>query len=131
MTFVKYVTDPLYLRLAGRRWFPTHALLETTGRRSGQPRVVAVGNGLVGNTFWIVTEHGYRSHYVRNIQADPAVRVKVGGRWREGRAVLLPDDDPRARQRTLGKPVVASVVRALGTELLTVRIDLDPDDRAN
>ncbi|MEA2494212.1 MAG: hypothetical protein QOJ29_2123, partial [Thermoleophilaceae bacterium] len=30
------------------------ALIETIGRRSGQPRVTPVTNGLDGNTFWIV-----------------------------------------------------------------------------
>jgi hypothetical protein len=36
----------------------------------------------------------------------------------------MPDDDPRARQRSMRK-LNAAVVRAIGTDLLTVRIDLD------
>ena len=32
----------------------THALLETTGRKSGQPRRVPVGNGLRGDTFAVM-----------------------------------------------------------------------------
>jgi hypothetical protein len=36
----------------------------------------------------------------------------------------MPKDDPRARQRTLD-PLNAAIVRLVGTELLTVRIDLD------
>ena len=64
----------------------THALLETKGRRSGLPRRVPVGNGLRGDQFWIVTEHGYAADYVKNIQADPRVRVKVGRRWYSGTA---------------------------------------------
>src|SRR3954470_1914292 len=36
---------------------PGWALLETRGRRTGKPRVVPIGNGLRGNTLWIVTEH--------------------------------------------------------------------------
>lgn len=62
------------------------ALLETTGRGTGLPRRVPVGNGLRGNTFWIVTEHGWSADYVRNIQRDPRVRVKVGRQWRQGSA---------------------------------------------
>src|SRR5215213_11486050 len=61
---------------------PGWALLETRGRRTGLPRVVPLGNGLRGDTFWIVTEHGHHADYVRNIKADPHVRVKAGGRWR-------------------------------------------------
>ncbi len=105
---------------------PSIAILETTGRRSGEPRRTPVGNGLDGDTFWIVAEHGRRAAYVRNIEADPRVRVKVGGAWRPGTAHLLDDDDPRERQRRIGRRLNAAVVRAMGTELLSVRIDLDP-----
>ncbi len=106
---------------------PTVALLETTGRRSGDPRRTPVGNGLDGDVFWIVAEHGRRSAYVGNIEADPRVRVRVGHRWRTGVAQLLPDDDPRRRQRLMGRRLNAAAVRAMGTELLTVRIDLAPE----
>ena len=40
-----------------------------------------VGNGLRDGVFWIVTEHAYHADYVRNILAEPRVRVRVGGRW--------------------------------------------------
>ena len=101
------------------------ALLETTGRKSKQPRRTPVGNGLRGDRFWIVTEHGRRAAYVKNIEADPRVRVKVGRRWYEGTAHVLPDDDPIERMRTLGRPANDSLVRLVGTEHLTIRIDLD------
>jgi deazaflavin-dependent oxidoreductase (nitroreductase family) len=105
---------------------PTHALLETTGRRSGLPRTNPVGNGLDGDTFWIVAEHGRTADYVRNLEADPRVRVKIGRRWRSGTATVLPDDDPRARLERVGHRVNGLMVRAVGTDLLTVRVDLDP-----
>jgi deazaflavin-dependent oxidoreductase (nitroreductase family) len=102
------------------------ALLETTGRKSGQPRVTPVGNGLRGDVFWIVTEHGWASAYVKNIQANPRVRVKVGrGGWRAGAAEILPEDDPSERMRLLGRGVNDSVVRFVGTEHLVIRVDLD------
>jgi deazaflavin-dependent oxidoreductase (nitroreductase family) len=112
---------------------PGYALLETTGRRTGRPRRTPVGDGLDGSTFWIVSEHGRRSSYVRNIEADPRVRVRVRGRWRPGTAHLLVEDNPRERQRLLarrpgrrlGTRINAAAVRRLGTDLLTVRIDLD------
>jgi deazaflavin-dependent oxidoreductase (nitroreductase family) len=122
--FAKYAVNP-WVRLAlatglVRGW----ALLETTGRKSGEPRRTPVGNGLDGDMFWIVAEHGRRAGYVRNIMANPRVRVRIGRRWRTGTAHLMPDDNPRARQRSMRK-LNAAVVRALGTDLLTVRIDLD------
>ena len=100
-------------------------LLETTGRKSGLPRQTPVGNGLRGKEFWIVTEHGYAASYVKNIQADPRVRVKVGGRWYRGTAHLLPDDDPYERLRRLRRPVNDAMLLAVGTEQLVVRVDLD------
>jgi deazaflavin-dependent oxidoreductase (nitroreductase family) len=115
-----------------------YALLETTGRISGKPRRTPVGNGLVGDTFWIVAEHGYRANYVRNLQVDPTVRVKVrdGLRpvWRQGVAHVLEADDPHARQRDLSRwhplrALNAAFVRVMGSELLTVRIDLDHIER--
>ena len=104
---------------------PGIAILETTGRKSGQPRRTPVTRSLDGDTCWIVAEHGHNAGYVRNIQADPKVRIKLGRRWRTGTAHVLPDDDARARQRTM-PAVHAATVRLMGTDLLTVRVDLDP-----
>lgn len=78
----------------------------------------------MGNEFWFVSEFGERSQYVRNIQADARVRVRLRGKWRSGTAHLLPDDDAHARLRDL--PQFNSFgVRTFGTNLLTVRVDLD------
>lgn len=122
----KYFVNPVVRAGVRGGLLRSHAILETTGRRSGEPRRTPVGNGLDGDTFWIVAEHGRRAAYVRNIEAHPCVRVMVGGRWRSGTARLLPEDDPRERQRKIGSRLNAAAVRALGTELLTVRIDLEP-----
>ena len=119
----RYVVNPVVKTVAG--YVPFWALLETTGRKSGLPRRTPVGNGLEGNTFWIVAEHGRKAGYVRNIEANPRVRIRVGRRWRTGVAHLLPEDDARARQRSM-RPFNAAFVRLMGTDLLTVRVDLDP-----
>jgi deazaflavin-dependent oxidoreductase (nitroreductase family) len=118
--------NPIVRPLIARGLWPrTQALLETTGRKSGVRRATPLGNGLRGDNFWIVTEHGYGADYVRNIQHDPRVRVNVGGRWREGTARILPDDDPYQRLRWLGRPVNDSLLRLVGTQQLTIRVDLD------
>jgi deazaflavin-dependent oxidoreductase (nitroreductase family) len=131
----KYVLNPpIRLLFALQIVPPGYALLETVGRVSGKPRRTPVGNGVIGETFWIVTEHGRKAGYVRNIERNARVRVRFRHglrlRWRTGTAHLLPEDDPRARQRALGRghplrALNALAVRGLGTELLTVRIDLD------
>ncbi|MBO0869065.1 MAG: nitroreductase family deazaflavin-dependent oxidoreductase [Micromonosporaceae bacterium] len=102
------------------------ALLETTGRRTGLPRHTPVGNGLDGDTFWVVAVHGDQADYVRNVRADPRVRVKVAGVWRPGRASVLPDDDPAARSHALPYQWDAAIGRLMATTPLTIRIDLDP-----
>jgi len=99
-------------------------MLETIGRKSGEPRRTAVGGRVVDNQFWMVSEHGGHSHYVLNIEANPRVRVRIGGRWRTGAAHLLPDDDAVARLSQLPS-MNSAVVKLMGSELLTVRVDLD------
>lgn len=135
-TSQKYLLNPpIRLLFALQVVPPGYALLETVGRVTGKPRRTPVGNGLSGDTFWIVAEHGRSAGYVRNIERTPRVRVRfrqdIRLRWRSGTARLLPDDDPRERQRELsrGHPLRALNalgVRGMGTDLLTVRIDLDP-----
>jgi deazaflavin-dependent oxidoreductase (nitroreductase family) len=100
-------------------------LLTTTGRRSGRPRRTPVGKALQGDTLWVVAEHGPRASYVRNIEANPRVRVKLGRRWRQGTATPLPDDDWRERQRRIPNKLNSAGVRAMGSDPMTVRIDLD------
>jgi deazaflavin-dependent oxidoreductase (nitroreductase family) len=113
---------------------PGDALLETTGRRTGQPRRTPVCDGLDGETFWLVAQRGRRADWVKNIQANPHVRVKVRTRsgvgWRAGTAHILDDDDPLERRRRIGEGNLArrlcvSASAATGTDPLTVRIDLD------
>lgn len=106
------------------RAVPIQTLLETTGRKSGQPRRTPIGGRLDGNRFWLVSEFGDRSQYVRNIAANPRVRVRVRGRWHSGTAVLLPDDDARARLAELPR-MNSAAVRAMGDNLLTIRVNLD------
>ncbi|MFF8915863.1 nitroreductase/quinone reductase family protein [Streptomyces sp. NPDC015032] len=116
-SFQRYVANPVTRRL------PFQTLVETTGRTSGLPRRTPVGGRRVGQAFWLVSEYGEKSQYVRNIQADPRVRVRIKGRWYKGTAHLLPQDDARARLKVLPRGNSAAV-RALGTDLLTVRVDL-------
>ncbi|MGV0626783.1 nitroreductase/quinone reductase family protein [Mycolicibacter minnesotensis] len=116
--FQRHIANPITRRL------PTQVLLETTGRVSGQPRRTPIGGRRVGDQFWLVAEHGQTANYIRNIKADNAVRLRLSGRWHAGTAHLLPDDDAQARLATLPR-LNSALVQAFGTDLLTVRIDLD------
>jgi deazaflavin-dependent oxidoreductase (nitroreductase family) len=118
------VVNPLVRRMHGLGLTAGTALLETTGRKTHRPRRTPVGNGLRGDHFWIVTEHGRHSAYVKNIEANPRVRVKVGRTWFDGTAHVLEDDDPYERMRWLRRANDVAV-RLVGTEHLVVRVDLD------
>ena len=121
----RYLVNPVSRRIVGR--IPGWVLVETTGRRSGNPHRVPAAGAERGDSIWIVAEHGGDADWIRNVRADPRVRVRTRGRWRRGTAHLLPDDDAAARMRDLN--LVARVgLRAVATEPLTVRIDLDPGD---
>lgn len=106
------------------------ALLETTGRRSGRPRQTPVGNGLDGDVFWLVSEHGRKGEYVKNLCQDPRVRVKVGRRWHTGTATVVDEDDAHARRRRIDEAngllgrVDGVIFRASASTPVTVRIDL-------
>ncbi|MFC9662015.1 nitroreductase/quinone reductase family protein [Nocardia sp. NPDC127606] len=112
----RYIGNPILGRL------PVQTLLETTGRKSGQPRITPIGGRRSGNSFWLVSEFGEKSQYIRNIQVDNRVRLRIRGRWYSGTAHLMPGDDAKARLRELPR-ANSAVVRAFGTDLLTVRID--------
>lgn len=127
-------------RRAVRRGLPLGwSVLETTGRRTGRPRQVPVGEGREGEIVWIIAEHGLDAGYVRNLQADPRVRVlsRVPGsarmQWRDGIAEVLLEDDPFARQRRLIgwrhplRALNAATVRVLATDPVTVRVRLLPE----
>jgi deazaflavin-dependent oxidoreductase (nitroreductase family) len=115
--FQKRLANPLMRRL------PNQTLLETTGRKSGEPRRTPVGGSRAGNEFWFVSEFGNKSQYVKNIKANPNVRVRLRGRWHNGTAHLVPEDDPHERLRSL--PQYNSFgVRTFGTNLLSIRVDL-------
>jgi deazaflavin-dependent oxidoreductase (nitroreductase family) len=115
--FHKWIANPV------NRLLPTQVLLETTGRKSGKPRRAPIGGRLFGEQFWFVSDHGDASNYVRNIASDNNVRLRIRGRWRRGTAHLMPTDDPYARLETLPR-FNSALVRALGTNLMTIRVDL-------
>lgn len=122
--FHRYLANPVMRRVAG--WLPGQALLETRGRRTGHMRRTPVGGRRDGDVFWMVSNHGRQAGYVKNILADPRVRVQLRGRWYVGHAHLVEDDDAADRLRSLPR-FNSRMVRWLGTDLTTIRVDLGED----
>jgi len=111
-------------------------LLETTGRRTSKPRRTPLMNGVVGDELWIVAEHGQGAGYVRNLVANPAVRVKIGRSWRQGTAEVLAEDETLARtawiaeQLGRSKKMEALVTRLFCVDPVTIRVELSPSTSA-
>ncbi|MBV8431929.1 MAG: nitroreductase family deazaflavin-dependent oxidoreductase, partial [Solirubrobacterales bacterium] len=109
----------------------------------GLPRQVPVANGLQGNTFWLIAGLAEQAQYVKNIQANPRVRVRARPalirhgfrmRWCSGIAELLPGDDAAERHRALGQGrpgyrldgILLRRLAQLGPgRMLTIRITLE------
>jgi deazaflavin-dependent oxidoreductase (nitroreductase family) len=126
-TFASHRLLNPFVKAAARAGLPLPGLviLETTGRKTGQARRTPVGKALDGDTLWVLAEHR-RGGYVRNIEANPRVRVRIGRRWRGGTARVLHDDDVRERARRLPNRANTRVVLLMASEPVTVRVDLDP-----
>ena len=126
-TFASHRLLNPFVKAAARAGLPLPGLviLETTGRKSGEPRRTPVGKALEGDTLWVLAEHR-RGGYVRNIEANPRVRVRVGRSWRDGTARVLLDDDVRERARRMPNRVNTRTVLLMASEPVTVRVDLDP-----
>ncbi|WP_338774520.1 nitroreductase/quinone reductase family protein [Nocardia vulneris] len=115
------IANPIRVRM------PKQELLETIGRVSGAPRITPIGGRMIDGSFWLVSEFGERSQYVRNIMVNNQVRLRLKGKWHSGTAHLLPDHDPVALLEQLPKGNSAGV-RLLGNNLLSIRIDLATAD---
>jgi deazaflavin-dependent oxidoreductase (nitroreductase family) len=105
--------------------------LETTGRKSGQPRRVPLAGRADETGVWVVSQHGRRAGWAHNIAANPSVRVRVNNQWRSGTATFEPDDDVRARARSFGgdrkisQSATALTMRAMESDPISVRITFD------
>ena len=69
--------------------------LTTTGRISGHSREIEIWFTERGGRFYLIAELRERANWVRNIQAQPQVRFRVGNRQFDGTARIVDDDrDP-------------------------------------
>jgi deazaflavin-dependent oxidoreductase (nitroreductase family) len=124
----RYVVSPPMKVLTRWGLLPGNVLLETTGRKSGQPRNTVVGlhaDPTDDAVWWVLSEHGRHAAYVRNIEADPRVRICRKRRWQPARAEIVDADDTEARLSTISRSH-ATAIRRFGTDLLSIRIHLDP-----
>ncbi|MEZ0241021.1 MAG: nitroreductase/quinone reductase family protein [Chloroflexota bacterium] len=106
--------------------------LETIGRRTGQPRPIEIWFAAdpERNRIYILAGGRESSHWVRNVQANPAVRVRIAGRWFSGSATNIegqPDEVP-ARHLVgakYGYWKAGTELRGWARDSLAVAIDLE------
>lgn len=66
-------------------------LLTTTGRRSGMKRVTPLQYEMIGSDYYLGAARGVKADWVRNIQSDPQVEVRVGEKCILGIAEVITD----------------------------------------
>jgi deazaflavin-dependent oxidoreductase (nitroreductase family) len=69
--------------------------LTTVGRTSGLPRQIEIWFVAAGGKLYILAEHFRDAHWVRNIERDPRVRVRIGGHERAATARILDETADR------------------------------------
>lgn len=115
------IVNPMTRPFAG--FAPWWVLLETRGRKTGKPRTTPLARGPVeGSVVWLNSVHGRRASWVRNLEATPDVRIKLTGRWHEGRATVHPFDEEIDRRFNA---YARSGPRTLGIDPVLVRVELD------
>lgn len=120
----RWVLNPPMRALVWLGSVPGHVIVETRGRQTGKRRRTVVGAQRDGDSIWIIAEQGRHAGWVRNLEANPAVRVRHRARWNFARASIVDGDDPRSRLNTWGRPGHTRLVTAFGTQLTTVHLDL-------
>lgn len=106
-----------------------YCYLTTTGRRSGEPHEIEIWFGLEGGTLYMLSGGRDRSHWVRNIQQNPRVQVRIGELTFPATArIVAPDSDEDALARRLlvekYQPGYANDLTNWGRESLPVAFDL-------
>jgi deazaflavin-dependent oxidoreductase (nitroreductase family) len=66
-------------------------LLTTTGRKSGLKRVTPLQYEMIGDDCYIGAARGVKADWVRNIQVNPQVEVRLGAKHFQGTAEVVTD----------------------------------------
>jgi deazaflavin-dependent oxidoreductase (nitroreductase family) len=82
-------------------------ILRTRGRRSGEMRDAPLGYAIFGEYVYCIAGFGAKTHWYRNVLADPHVEVNLPGRSFSGIAEDVVDADERRR-------VLAPLLRTMG-----------------
>lgn len=105
-----------------------YCYLTTAGRRTGRPHTIEIWFALRGTTAYLLAGGGRRSDWVRNLEKEPQVAVRIGDRRFSGRARIVADanEDELARDLLMTKyePSYGGDLSYWRTRALPVGIDL-------
>jgi deazaflavin-dependent oxidoreductase (nitroreductase family) len=73
----------------------------TTGRRTGEPHTIEIWFGFADGRLYVLSGGGDRSDWVRNLVANPRVRLRLGETTTEALARIVTDPEEEARARRL------------------------------
>jgi deazaflavin-dependent oxidoreductase (nitroreductase family) len=104
--------------------------LSTTGRVTGTEHRIEIWFALEDRTAYLLSGGGDRSDWVRNLRANPSVRVRIGLRDFAATARVVAaatDEDARARRLVFDKyaPGSADDLTSWRDSALPVALDLD------
>jgi deazaflavin-dependent oxidoreductase (nitroreductase family) len=101
--------------------------LVTVGRKTGEPREIRIWFSSVDDRVFVLAQDRERAHWVRNVGADPQVRVRIGARSFEGRARVIDpaDTDDRLARDTWAEKYGTKYFEKFLREALPVAIDLE------
>lgn len=104
-------------------------LLTTTGRKSGRRRVTPLQYEEIEGCYYLGAARGLKSDWVRNIQADSQVEIRVKKRYFSGRAEIIQDPgritdflEERLRRHPT---MVGGILRSEGVHLPPRRSELE------
>ena len=78
-----------------------YCYLTTTGRVTGRPHRIEIWFALQGASVYLLAGGGAKADWVRNLVAEPAVTLELGGRQYPARARVVGDDVEADRARQL------------------------------
>lgn len=103
-------------------------LLTTTGRKSGKRRVTPLQYEELDGKIYVTAAYGLKADWVRNIQANPRVEVRIKQRRFQGKALVITDPERIADMLELRLKqhprMIAAILRSEGLPAKPAREDL-------
>jgi deazaflavin-dependent oxidoreductase (nitroreductase family) len=108
---------------------PAFCYLTTRGRVTGRPHTIEIWFVVIEATAYLMAGGRDRADWVRNLVADPAVTVRVGGQSWPGRGRVVAEgtaEDAEARRLMLAKYATPGTgdLGSWGRSALVVAIDV-------